>query len=121
MYKQEFEKLINKKVTYQTYLIYENMYSSTDLTKDEFIKLLNIKVIPEDPEITKLRKSYIENIEYADAQIEYHTNYIKLWEDDIKVDEFAKCEYFFHKNQITYYRKLKKYYKSQIKNIDENY
>ena len=117
MLKQEFEQLISKKVSYDTYLIYENMYSSTNLSKQQFINLLNVNAIPEDPEIVNLRNAYNEDIAYADTQIEYHSNCMESWEGLTREDEFARCEHLYHKNQIIYYRKLKKYYKSQIKSL----
>lgn len=55
MMKHEFEQLIGKVVTWDVFKMYEAMYTATDLTKQEFVKLLNIKAIPEDPAVAAAR------------------------------------------------------------------
>ena len=52
MLKSEFEEMIEKQVTYDTFQMYENMYSALpeNINKQQFVKMLNIDAIPEDPE-----------------------------------------------------------------------
>ena len=58
MLKSEFENMIGKQVTYNTFHMYEDMYSALpeNINKQQFIKMLNIKAIPEDPEAVERRK-----------------------------------------------------------------
>lgn len=48
MLKEEFELMIGKKVSCETFEQYNKMYSSCEFGKQEFIKLLNIDAIPEN-------------------------------------------------------------------------
>ena len=48
--KCEFENLIGKEVSEETFKIYHNMYMSTNLSKNDFVKLLCIEAIPESEE-----------------------------------------------------------------------
>lgn len=57
MMKQEFEELVGKTVEWDVFKMYEAMYMATDLSKQEFVKLLNIKAIPEDPEVVAAREA----------------------------------------------------------------
>ena len=52
MMKQEFEQLIGKEVSYETFRIYEEMYHATpeSVTKQKFVEMLNIAAIPESEE-----------------------------------------------------------------------
>lgn len=69
MMKQEFEQLIGKTVEWDVFKMYEAMYMAVDLPKQEFVKLLNIKMIPEDPAAVAAREAaQIRNEEYR-AQI----------------------------------------------------
>lgn len=58
MTKQEFETLINKEVTYETFRLYESMYNALpeSINKQQFIKMLNLKSIPENPEAIRRRE-----------------------------------------------------------------
>lgn len=57
MMKQEFEQLIGKTVEWDVFKMYEAMYMVTDLPKQEFVNLLNIKAIPEDPAAVAAREA----------------------------------------------------------------
>ena len=52
MMKQEFEQLIGKEVSYDTFRIYEEMYLAApeSVTKQVFVQMLNIDAIPESEE-----------------------------------------------------------------------
>ena len=58
MLKSEFENLIGKQVTYGTFHMYEDMYSvlPENINKQQFVAMLNIDAIPEDPEAIERRK-----------------------------------------------------------------
>ncbi len=57
MMKQEFEQLVGKTVEWDVFKMYEAMYMATDLSKQDFVNLLNIKVIPEDPAAVAAREA----------------------------------------------------------------
>ena len=72
MLKSEFEEMIGKQVTYDTFHMYENMYSALpeNINKQQFVDMLNIDVIPEDPEAIerkKKREEFINDIKYQIA------------------------------------------------------
>ena len=52
MMKCEFEKLIGKEVSYETFEMYEGMYTALpdNIGKVDFVNMLNIKAIPESEE-----------------------------------------------------------------------
>ena len=58
MLKSEFENMIGKQVTYSTFHMYEDMYSvlPENINKQQFVAMLNIDAIPEDPEAIERRK-----------------------------------------------------------------
>lgn len=58
MLKSEFEDMIGKQVTYNTFHMYEDMYSvlPENINKQQFVGMLNIDAIPEDPEAIERRK-----------------------------------------------------------------
>jgi hypothetical protein len=57
MMKQEFEQLIGKTVEWDVFKMYEAMYMATELSKQEFVNLLNIRAIPEDPAAIAAREA----------------------------------------------------------------
>lgn len=69
MMKQEFEAMVGKEVTVETFEMYERMYMLTPETvsKQEFVKMLNIDAIPEDPKAIERRK---ERLEFVNGYIE---------------------------------------------------
>lgn len=71
MMKEEFEKLIGKEVSYDTFSMYENMYSALpeNVNKQRFVEMLSIDVIPEDPEAIERRKKREEFINDIKDQI----------------------------------------------------
>ena len=52
MMKCEFEELIGKEVSYETFEMYESMYMALpeNISKADFVNMLNIKAIPESEE-----------------------------------------------------------------------
>lgn len=57
MMKQEFEQLIGKTVEWDVFKMYESMYMATNLSKQDFVNLLNIRAIPEDPAVVAAREA----------------------------------------------------------------
>ena len=67
MLKSEFEEMIGKQVTYDTFQMYDTMYNALpeNINKQQFVDMLNIDAIPEDPEAIerkKKRKEFIDDI-----------------------------------------------------------
>lgn len=58
MTKQEFEAMIEKEITAETYAVYEAMYLAAPETVDKktFVSMLNIDAIPESPEAIERRE-----------------------------------------------------------------
>lgn len=81
MTKQEFEKLIGKYVDYETFELYERMYSATELTKQEFIKLLDIEAIPEDHWYTVERYDWTEILKEATKRLHEIQKDLKQWKE----------------------------------------
>ena len=71
MLKREFEEMIGKQVTYDTFRMYENMYSAVpeNINKQQFVEMLNIDAIPEDSEAIESRKKREEFINDIKDQI----------------------------------------------------
>lgn len=82
MLKSEFEELIGKQVTYDTFHMYENMYSGLpeNINKQQFVKMLNIDAIPEDPEAIKRRQERERFVSDIKDQIEGKKAEIKYFE-----------------------------------------
>ena len=58
MMKQEFEQLIGKEVSYETFRLYEEMYLAApeSVTKQKFVEMLNIDAIPESEDAIERRQ-----------------------------------------------------------------
>lgn len=71
MTKQEFETLINKEVTYETFRLYESMYNALpeSINKQQFIEMLNLKSIPENPEAIRRREENQKIVKEIKQQI----------------------------------------------------
>ena len=103
MLKSEFEEMIGKQVTYDTFHMYENMYIALpeNINKQQFVEMLNIDAIPEDPEAIERRKKREEfindikdhiagkkaDIKYFEQENARYRRYIKEEEseEDIKL------------------------------------
>lgn len=91
MMKEEFEKLIGKEVSYDTFSMYEAMYNALpeNVNKQQFVEMLNINAIPESEYATKRRedsKALTEEIKQ------------KIREEQEKINNLKK--------DITYYKSL---------------
>lgn len=92
MMKCEFEKLIGKEVSCETFEMYESMYSALpeNINKVDFVNMLNIKAIPESEEAIhrRMEKEQLvhdikhqisdlkEKIEYEKECIDRYTSYL---------------------------------------------
>ena len=58
MTKQEFETMIEKEITAETYAVYEAMYLAApeSVDKKTFVSMLNVEAIPESPEAIERRE-----------------------------------------------------------------
>lgn len=98
MMKYEFEEMVGKEVSVETYEIYEKMYMALPegITKQQFVGMLNISAIPESEDaIERKRKAaqfrlevlekinaIKEDIESAQHSIKIYEEYANLGEDD---------------------------------------
>ena len=71
MMKQEFEQLIGKEVSYDTFRIYEEMYLAApeSVTKQVFVQMLNIDAIPESEEAIERKEREAERIQQIKRDI----------------------------------------------------
>lgn len=88
MSKSEFEKLIGKCVDGATYKLYYKMWEASNILElKRFVKLLNIKVIPESSRLKKLRSQAKKEI----PRLEKKLNILKLKKKDLdQVIEYSK-------------------------------
>ncbi|MDO4333060.1 MAG: hypothetical protein Q4C58_10305 [Eubacteriales bacterium] len=93
MMKQEFEKLAKIQVTDETYTkVIEPMYLATDLSKQDFVKLLNLKALA----APKTKEKTIKKMCVRDRSgcmktpngCWYHIEYVELVDVDIATGKF---------------------------------
>lgn len=102
MLKSEFENMIGKQVTYGTFHMYEDMYNALpdNINKQQFVDMLNIDAIPEDPEAIGRRKererfanevkdqiaSKMDDIRYFEQENDRYRRYMteQVSEEDIR-------------------------------------
>ena len=84
MLKSEFENMIGKQVTYNTFHMYEDMYSALpeNINKQQFVDMLNIDAIPEDPEAIERRKERERFVSDIKDQIASKRADIKYFEQE---------------------------------------
>ena len=94
MLKQEFEQLIGKEVDYDTYDLYNKMYSALPdaITKHDFVNMINIKNIPERKELADAKK----NVEEAIKDLQNRIDDLKFEREDLKnnINAFVFPNYF---------------------------
>ena len=100
MLKSEFEEMIGKQVTYDTFQMYDNVYNALpeNINKQQFVDMLNIDAIPEDPEAIerkKKRKEFIDDIKYQiagkRAEIKYFEQENERYRRYIEEEESKEC------------------------------
>ncbi len=100
MLKSEFEEMIGKQVTYDTFQMYDTVYNALpeNINKQQFVDMLNIDAIPEDPEAIerkKKRKEFIDDIKYQiagkRAEIKYFEQENERYRRYIEEEESKEC------------------------------
>lgn len=108
MMKCEFENLVGKEVSCETFELYNQMYLATDLSKQEFVKLLNIKSIPESEEALARKaasEEFKQEIQKEISDLKQELENCKYWlEFDIAGKTYWKREIKRIKNEITQLR-----------------
>lgn len=126
MMKCEFEEMIGKEVEYETYEMYNAMYGSLPehVTKQEFVKMLNIEVIPESNRSIEAKKEREEFIKKQRARIEELKDSIKFeegnrnWYQQCLNESYVGDEWYdFYKSSIKSCNTLIKRYKTQIREL----
>lgn len=84
MLKSEFENMIGKQVTYRTFHMYEDMYNALpdNINKQQFVDMLNIDAIPEDPEAIERRKERERSANDIKDQIASKRDDIRYFEQE---------------------------------------
>ncbi len=93
MMKQEFEQLAKIEVTEETYTkVIEPMYLATDLSKEDFIKSLNLKSLTTLKVIKKAIKKMLVRDRSGFMKTPngsyYHIEYVELLDVDIRTGKF---------------------------------
>ena len=120
MMQSEFEEMIGKQVDFETFHVYEKMYMALPdcYTKQDFVKMLDIKAIPErahSPEYLQMIEDWKEMLENRKKDLEYwqgrladHESWIRFWTGD---------ETETGQQQLKWYEKQVKEDKLKIKDI----
>lgn len=71
MMKCEFEQMIGKEVTVETFEMYEQMYLALPegVSKQQFVEMLNVRAIPESPEAIARKEERAKFVAKVKAQI----------------------------------------------------
>ncbi len=109
MMKQEFEQLIGKEVSYETFRIYEEMYLAApeSVTKQVFVQMLNIDAIPESEDAIERKAREAERIQQIKRDIADLKEMIKSTKEDLerykewsKDDEYWKSSVRIKRQQL---------------------
>ena len=100
MLKEEFENLIGKRVTGETFREYENMYMAIDRNKREFVAMLNLDAIPEDPAAVKAREEAAETVRAQKEKIAALKQTVKDNEENAKY----YLQFYNDRPQAAYYK-----------------
>ena len=127
MLKEEFEKMIGKEVEWETYELYNTMYTALpdNIDKQQFVAMLNIDRIPESEASKQRRKEKAQLIARIQSEIEFNKSLIrqneeqieryKLWAAEATTEESRK-EW---KKWATEYRKQNERYRAQIRELKQ--
>lgn len=98
MMKCEFEEMVGKEVDYETFEMYERMYSvlPEHVNKQQFVEMLNIDNIPESAASIQRKKARIkelhDDIKYAEDEIARYRQYLQD-ADNTEEDNKMYCKY----------------------------
>ena len=113
MMKVEFEQMIGKEVSYDTFRIYEEMYNALpeNVNKQQFVAMLNIDAIPESEDAIErkrqneeLKEKVAEEISTIKAEIEKvqsEIENIKSWIANGDDDGYWKREIKWAKQRVS--------------------
>lgn len=127
MLKEEFEKMIGKEVEWETYELYNTMYTALpdNIDKQQFVAMLNIDRIPESEASKQRRKEKAQLIARIQSEIEYNKSLIKQNEEQIEkykqwvaeaITEESRKEF---KTWAKEYRKQNERYRAQIRELKQ--
>lgn len=82
MMKEEFEKMVGKEVSCDTFYLYEAMYNTLpeNVNKQQFVEMLNIDAIPESEYAIRRReenKALIEEVKQKIKEEQYKIDSLK--------------------------------------------
>lgn len=111
MLKEEFENLIGKRVTGDTFREYEKMYMSIDRDKREFVAMLNLDAIPEDPAAVEARQARAALLQAQKDKISELKQEVKINEENAKY----YMQYFNDRPQAAYYKEAAKVAREELR------
>lgn len=111
MLKEEFENLIGKRVTGDTFREYEKMYTSIDRDKREFVAMLNLDAIPEDPEAVEARQARAALLQAQKDKINELKKEIKINEENAKY----YLHYFNDRPQAAFYKEAARVAREELR------
>jgi hypothetical protein len=125
MMKQEFEQMVGKEVTCETFEMYEAMYMALpeSVNKQAFVEMLNINAIPESEEAVARReaneqrkKAIREEIEKEQKQIASLKKYLEQDCEGLEIwlKDGDKEMISFYKNNISFWRRSIKERRNRI-------
>lgn len=120
MTRNELEKLIGKYIDYETFELYEKMYSATELTKEDFVKLLNVQAIPEDSRITEQRQDLLNDIDDQNKKLQEAQKELKQWQEwatDENPTSFEQSMARICKHNIAAIKEYLRYLKAELKTL----
>ena len=125
MLKEEFENMIGKEVDFETYEVYNAMYSSLpeNITKQDFVKMLNVDNIPESAESVKRKKEREELIQQYKDEINKYKEYIVQSKNNVErykvyaQEADDKDEMLYYKRMVRCEKNIIEMYMSKIREI----
>lgn len=125
MLKEEFENMIGKEVDWETYELYNTMYTALpdNIDKQQFVAMLNIDRIPESEASKQRKEERAQLIAQIKAEIEFNKSLIRQNEEQIErykqwaaeaITEESRKEW---KTWAKEYRKQNERYRAQIREL----
>ena len=125
MLKEEFEKMIGKEVEWETYELYNTMYTALpdSVDKQQFVAMLNINRISESEASKQRKEEKAQLIAQIKKEIQFNQNLIKQNEEQIErykqwaaeaITEESRKEW---KKWATEYRRQNERYRAQIREL----
>ena len=92
MMKCEFEEMIGKEVSVETFEVYQAMYGALpeNVTKQQFVKMLDIKAIPESEDAIRRRAENQTLIDEIQKEIDAKKDDLKYWKEKLSLYIFIE-------------------------------